>query len=71
MGVSENAAYPQTQVQKGEHDDEPKDFVCTLHAELKDLGVLLYFWKNPYIHVYIYNPCHFRCSWGLTIFVGE
>ena len=54
MGVSENAAYPQTQVQKGEHDDEPKDFVCTLHAELKDLGVLLYFWKNPYIHVYIY-----------------
>jgi len=53
MGVSENAAYPQTQVQKGEHDDEHKDFVCTLHAELKDLGVLFYFWKNPYIHVYI------------------
>ena len=52
MGVSENAAYPQTQVQKGEHDDEPKDFVCPLHAELKDLGVL--FWTNPYIHVYIY-----------------
>ena len=54
MGVSENAAYPQTQVQKGEHDHEHKDFVCTLHAELKDLGVLFYFWENPYIHVYIY-----------------
>ena len=30
---------PRTQVQKGEHNDEPKDFVYALHAEPKDLGV--------------------------------